>query len=278
MLIARQLASLLNCTDFINYLSSPDEALPTKESLLARASESVTADVSLCVSLKCQTVLLASRGLLLEEGHVISHMTHLLTALAQASEVLSAHSHATTEQDQIRVKCQAGMSKSRQCTARMGSLRLTKVDLTNLNVTCLRAELHLLLWQPEEALGLVNNLLPRLEGVCFCADHMSLWLSWAQLLFLKGKSLSQKINGCQHELASQEVWLASNSIVRECVSVFGRCYDVCVRLCPVVLLREVCLWLAFLAKKEESLFHYFNTAQQISLSHTSSFILGNKIE
>ena len=282
LFVVRQLSHLLSCSNFVDHMSSPDVAPPTKDFLIARASESVAGGASLCVGLRCRTVLLAGQGLLLKAGHEICHMTHLLTALTVASEILSTHSQNQlphlTNPGQKKFKGHASKNRSRECNTKNGSLCLTKIALTNLDVACLRAELHLLLWESDEALGLVNDLLPGLEEVWFCADRVSLRLLWSRLLFLKGKSLSQKINGCQQKLASQEVWLAPSPIVRECASIFGRCYDICLPLCPAVLLREVCLWLAFLTRKTDQSLHFLNTAQQISLCHASTYIHGNKIQ
>ncbi len=300
--LARQLARLLHCRDLADYLAPTDlpvttpTTTPTASSLLTRGPDSV---FDVLLSQRVQTVLLICRAKLMgADGHATSHVTRLLSALAMVHDALGRinrklHPDLQSVKDKGGGRGRGPGSKLKSATSRVSEIELVCSDIASL-----RAECHLLLWQPDQAITLldesircVESALSKTKGVTShkrgvaaqkkgvtCEDHFQHRLIRARLHFLKGKSLAQKINGNHSHLADRETWLQPDPRVRQCWAEFRQCYELCFPVRPAVLLREACLWLALLSESCEDVHHYLTASQQISLSHTATQTLSTKIQ
>lgn len=285
--LAHQLARLLHCTDFTDYLAPPTDlpkttpmTTPTASSLLPNTSDEVC-DTSLMFQQRVQTVILTCRVKLLEVDDHMTSVDRILSALEVAHDAVTGQMKSTCSGLQSVKAKGRGPRRGRAAgkVERGESRCVRKIDLVCADVACLRAECHLLLWQPDQAIKLLDESMARMKGVASCEDHMHHSLVTAQLHFWKGKSLAQKINGHHSRLADQEVWLHShNPLVQQCWAEFRQCYDQCFPVRPAILLREACLWLSFLAESSEDVHHYLTTGQQISLNHITTLTLSTKIE
>ena len=235
------------------------------------------------VILVCQISLLDASNHV--NDHVNDHVTHLIDSLVTAdiNLVQLMKKHKVSSQTKSHGRRRVGKrgakrvvpDRSRGCDVDNIGL----FDCLRAEMACIMAECHLLLWQPDSARTLVMEALDRLQEreQNWCTHDHLLRLVLAHLHLLGGQALAQSINGRNEVIAERGVWCGQGEKLRKCFDEFLACYELCFPVRPAVLLREVCLWLAFLSSESADVHHYVSLAQQVSLTHRTTIVLGKKI-